>query len=196
MKVSREQRAAEIQESIRQILFRDWDPIGVNHNPKLADDAAEPPELARLLHETIRKVGADIEAMRFNTAISQMMILSNAIQKMERVRRSTALAFVQLLAPFAPHIAEELWARLGGSGPLQGAPWPQFDPGRIASGEQKLVFQVNGRHRGDQLVPAGLPQDDALRLAGAHPRVAPHLEGKAVKKVIYVPGRIINIVTG
>jgi len=83
-------------------------------NPKIADSATEPAELTKLLHETIKKVGDDIEGMRFNTAISQMMIFANALQKAPQVTRPTVLAFLQLLAPFAPHIAEELWSRLGG----------------------------------------------------------------------------------
>jgi leucyl-tRNA synthetase len=73
-------------------------------------------------------------------------------------------------------------------------PWPQFDPAKLASTEVKLVFQVNGKHRGDQLVPIGIAQDDAVSAARANPRVAPHLEGKTVKRVIYVPGKILNIV--
>jgi leucyl-tRNA synthetase len=165
-------------------------------NPKLADDAAEPPELARLLHETIRKVGSDIEALRFNTAISQMMIFANALQKAGRVRTATVRTFLQLLAPFAPHFSEELWSRLGGVPPIQDAPWPEFDPRLIAASEQTLVFQVNGKYRGDRLVQPGLAEEDAVKLARSHPRVAPHLEGKTVRKVIYIPGKILNLVVG
>ena len=162
--------------------------------PQAAGEAGEPAELTKLLHETIRKVGEDIEGMRFNTAISQMMIFGNALQKATTVSRQTALHFIQLLAPFAPHIAEELWARLGGVGLVMHAPWPVFDPARLATAEVKLVFQVNGKHRGDQLVPTGTTQDTALELARANPRVAPHLAGKTVKRVIFVPGKILNIV--
>jgi leucyl-tRNA synthetase len=107
------------------------------------------------------------------------------------------LAFLQLLAPFSPHIAEELWARLGatdGKSSIQHAPWPQFDPAKLTSTEAKLVFQVNGKHRGDQLVPVGLTQDAAVALARANSKVAPHLEGKTLGRVIYVPGKILNLV--
>ncbi len=165
-------------------------------NPKISADAAEPAELTRLLHETIRKVGEDIEHLRFNTAISQMMVFANAVQKAPMVSRATALAFLQVLAPFAPHLAEELWSRLGETSSILRAPWPQFDPAKLTVSEVKLVFQVNGRHRGDQLVPIGLPESEALKLAQAHPKVMPFVSGKSIKRVIYVPGKIINVVVG
>jgi leucyl-tRNA synthetase len=163
-------------------------------NPRISAQAAEEPGLVRLLHETIRKVGDDIDALRFNTAISQMMIFVNAWQKAPAVSLATARTFVQLLAPFAPHISEELWERLGGSGSVQAAPWPDFDPAKVAESEVLLVFQVNGRHRGDQLVPNDLAQEEALKAALAHPKVAPFVAGGSVKRVIYVPGKILNLV--
>jgi leucyl-tRNA synthetase len=139
-------------------------------------------------------VGDDIEALRFNTAISQMMIFVNALQKSPAVNRETSLAFLQLLAPFAPHIAEELWGRLGQPPSITRAPWPVYDPAKLVTDHVKLVFQVNGKFRGDQLVPIGLSQPDAVELARANARVKPFVEGKTVKKVIYVPGRILNLV--
>jgi leucyl-tRNA synthetase len=104
------------------------------------------------------------------------------------------LSFLQVLAPFAPHLGEELWERLGGKGPVMQAVWPKFDPSKLVAAEVKLVFQVNGKHRGDQLVPIGLSEADAIKLAHANPKVLPHLTGKSLKRVIYVPGRILNIV--
>jgi leucyl-tRNA synthetase len=162
---------------------------------RISDDAGEPPELTRLFHQTIKKVGEDIEALRFNTAISQMMTFINELQKAPQVSRRTMLSFLQLLAPFAPHMAEELWARLGGPSSILLAPWPAFDPAQLATTEAKLVFQVNGRHRGDQMVPTGLAQEAALSLASKHPKVGPFLAGKIIKRVVYVPGKIINVVT-
>ena len=150
--------------------------------------------MERLLHETIKKVGDDIEGLRFNTAISQMMILVNALQKTPVVNRRTVLVLLQLLAPFAPHLTEELWARLGEKSSILHAPWPRYDPSRLVVEQVKLVFQVNGRFRGDQLVPVGLVEGDAVVLARENPRVKPHLAGKSVKKVFYVPGRILNLV--
>jgi leucyl-tRNA synthetase len=163
-------------------------------NAKITAKAADTEELTKLLHETIKKVGDDIEGLRFNTAISQMMIFSNALQKAPAVSVATARTFVQLLAPFAPHIAEELWTRLGGTGSVMQAPWPVFEASRLATSEVKLVFQVNGKHRGDQLVPVGITQEQALELAQGNSRVSPHLAGKSVKRVIFVPGKILNVV--
>jgi leucyl-tRNA synthetase len=163
-------------------------------HPKISTAATDAPELERLLHETIRKVGEDIEGLRFNTAISQMMIFVNAVQKAPTVSRHTMLAFLQLLAPFAPHLAEELWARLGEKPSILHARWPVYDAAKLVVEQVKLVFQVNGRFRGDQLVPVGLVETDAVALAHKNPRVMPYLAGKTVKKVIYVPGRILNLV--
>ena len=166
-------------------------------NAKISDAAVDSPDLAKLLHETIKKVGEKIESLQFNTAISDMMVFTNALQKAPQVNRSTVLAFLQLLAPFAPHMAEELWARVGGgtvTTSILHATWPRFDEAKLASSEVKLVFQVNGKHRGDQLVNVGLSQDEAVAIARANPRVTPHLEGKVVKRVVYVPGKILNIV--
>ncbi|MDO8540397.1 MAG: leucine--tRNA ligase [Opitutaceae bacterium] len=161
---------------------------------KISATGTDTPEVSKLLHETIKKVGDDIENLRFNTAISQMMIFVNALQKAPRFGRDTAAKFLQLLAPFAPHIAEELWERLGNSGSVMAATWPTFDAGKLASSEVKLVFQVNGKHRGDQFVPVGTTQEVALDLARANSRVSPYLEGKVVKRVVFVPGKILNIV--
>jgi leucyl-tRNA synthetase len=163
-------------------------------NPRLAADSEDSAELQKLLHETIRKVGDDIEGLRFNTAISQMMTFENALHKETRVSRATVLTFIQLLAPFAPHFAEEVWERLGAPGLASEAAWPKFDPAKAASGEVRLVFQVNGKHRGDRLVPIGLSQDQAVALAMADAKVSSFVAEKKIAKVVYVPGRILNLV--
>ena len=151
-------------------------------------------KIERQLHRTIHKVGEDIEGLRYNTAISQMMILANALQKAPQVGRHTMLTFLQLLAPFAPHLAEELWARLGGASPVGHAPWPVFDPARLQVSEHKVVVQVNGKHRGELLVPADTTEAAALALATAHPKIAPFIAGKSIKRVVYVPKKILNVV--
>jgi leucyl-tRNA synthetase len=184
-------------EGVHRFLQKVWsDCIGEDGkaHPKVVAGHKDSDELLKLLHETIRKVGEDIDGMRFNTAISQMMILENAIHKEATVSRETLLAFVQVLAPFAPHFAEEVWLRLGAPGTAAAAAWPVFDPARLSAAQVRLVFQVNGKLRGDQLVPVNLPQDEAVALARAHPKVAPFLENKTLNKVIYVPGRILNLV--
>jgi leucyl-tRNA synthetase len=163
-------------------------------NSKITCRTDEDADLNRVLHETIRKVGDDIENLRFNTAISQMMIFSNALQKAPAVSRETVLTFLKLLAPFAPHLAEELWERLGGQSSIQQHLWPQFDAKILETNHIKLVFQVNGKHRGDALVAVGLPESEAVSAARAHPRISPFLAEKAIKRVVYVPDKILNLV--
>ena len=164
-------------------------------NPKIVDDASvDSPELLKTLHETIKKVGDDIENMRFNTAISQMMIFANALQKAERVSLTIVRQFIQVLAPLAPHITEELWSRLGGIGSIQQATWPQYDAAKLVATEQKVVVQVNGKKRAELLVPVGTTQDVALQLAQTNPQSAPFLTEKTIKRVVFVPGKILNIV--
>jgi leucyl-tRNA synthetase len=184
-------------EGVHRFLHKVWhDFVGEDGraNPKIADGATDSAELQKLLHETIKKVGDDIDSMRFNTAISQMMIFENALHKEARVSRAAALAFIQVLAPFAPHFAEEVWSRLGAPGLASVAPWPKYDPAKMSAAEVRLVFQVNGKHRGDQLVPVGLDQEGALAVAKANEKVAPFLSGESIVKVVYVPGRILNLV--
>jgi leucyl-tRNA synthetase len=186
-------------EGVHRFLQKIWREClnveGAIHPKIMADPAfADSMELTKLLHETIKKVGDDIEALRLNTAISQMMILYNAVQKAPQVSRGCMLAFLRILAPFAPHLAEELWARLGEPASIQKAGWPTYDPAKLTVTELKLVFQVNGKHRGDQLVPIGLSQDDAVAIARSHAKVAPYLDGKTIARIIYVPGKILNLV--
>jgi leucyl-tRNA synthetase len=184
-------------EGVHRFLQKVWrELIGPDGklNAKITPGNQDATEITRLLHESIKKVGEDIENLRFNTAISQMMILVNALQKAPKISAESARILVQLLAPFAPHIAEELWNRLGGSESVMLAPWPAYQADKIASSEVKIVFQVNGKHRGDQSVPVGTTQEAAMALAKASPRVAPYLDGKVVKRVIFVPGKILNIV--
>jgi len=184
-------------EGVHRFLQKVWrDCVGEDGraSPRIADDVRDSAEIEKQLHETIRKVGDDIEALRFNTAISQMMIFENAMHKEAKVGRATALAFIQLLAPFAPHFAEELWSRLGAPGLASDAPWPAFDPSRISAAETRLVFQVNGKHRGDRLVPIGTTQEQAVALAQADAKVSAFLANATIRKVVYVPGRILNLV--
>ena len=184
-------------EGVHRFLQKVWsDCVGEDGraHPKVAEGVQDSAELLKLLHETLRKVGEDIESLRFNTAISQMMIFENALHKEAKVSRSSVLSFIQVLAPFAPHFAEEIWSRLGAPGHAASTPWPKFDPARLTAAEVRLVFQVNGKHRGDQLVPVNLTQEQAVAIARANAKVLPFVEGKNLLKVIYVPGRILNLV--
>jgi len=184
-------------DGVSRFLRRVWrefiDRDGAIHS-KIQDGLTDSPETERLLHETIKKVTGDIERLRFNTAISQMMIFANHLQKVEAISLAAAKIFIQLLAPFAPHMCEELWERLGEEPSIINAPWPQFDPAKLTTEEVRIVFQINGKLRGDALVPKEADEETVLETARSHPRVKAHLEGKTIKKVIFVPDKILNIV--
>jgi leucyl-tRNA synthetase len=177
-----------------QKIWRECITIDGAISPKISDNAAEPADLTKLLHETIKKVGEDIESLSFNTAISKMMIFVNALQKAPEVRRSSVSSFIQILAPFAPHFAEELWERLGGQPSVLSTPWPTYDPAQLTSGEVKVIFQVNGKLRGEARVPVGTTEDQALKIALANEKVAAFVAGKVIRRTIYVSGKILNIV--
>jgi leucyl-tRNA synthetase len=159
----------------------------------LRTDRADDPELEKALHRTIHKVDGDIERMAFNTAIAAMMIFVNEATKgMDRLSRRQLLRFAQLLQPFAPHLAEELWQRLGGEGLVTHAPWPVVDPRQLVDAEVEIAVQVLGKVRGHARVPTGAPPDVVLPLARA--AVASYLDGKTVVKEIVVPGKLVNFV--
>ncbi len=165
-------------------------------NSRVSDAAALTADTEKIRHETIKKVGEDLDAMRFNTAISQMMIYLNALQKEPALPRAALLEFAQMLAPFAPHLGEELWSRLGGAGTAMAATWPTFDPAKLVADTMTIVFQVNGKHRGDAQVPVASSEADLVKVAQDHPKVAPHLAGKQLKRTIYVKGKLLNLLVG
>lgn len=165
-------------------------------NARIADTGALTPETDKLLHETIKKVGDDIDGLRFNTAISQMMILVNALQKEPVLPRAELAKVVQLVAPFAPHLGEELWTRLGQPGAAMAAPWPGYDPAKLVATTLTIVFQVNGKHRGDAQVPADITEAELIKIAWEHPKVAPHVAGKTLKRTILVKGKLLNMLVG
>lgn len=161
---------------------------------KISDGAKDDPELLKALHETIKKVGESIETLRFNTAISQMMIFMSVFQKKDKISKTSARQFVQLLAPFAPHIAEELWFRLGGEGSVAKAPWPVADESNLHSDTVKMAVQVNGKLRGEIVVDKSLGKEQIIAAAKSLENVANFLAGKTIVKEICVPAKIVNIV--
>ena len=163
-------------------------------SPAIQEDGEEHPDTLRILHETIRKVTQDVERLRFNTAISQMMILLNHLQGVERMTMTTARTFVQLIAPFAPHFGEELWERLGETPSVCNAPWPIHDEKYLVVDEVQIGILVNGKPRGELRVSPDADQESVLALAHQQERVAAHLDGKTIRKVVYVPGKILNLV--
>jgi len=150
----------------------------------------------RALHRTIAKVTADLDAMRFNTAISAMIEFINAVYKEPGISPESADTFVLLLAPFAPHMAEELWHRLGHSQTIAWESWPEYDPTWLQSETLVLSVQINGRVRGQLEVGVDADRDEVLAGARSVENVARHLEGETIRKEIYVPGRTVNFVVG
>jgi leucyl-tRNA synthetase len=148
----------------------------------------------RKLHRTIRKVTDDITRLGFNTAIAAMMEYMNTLRSGERVpHRAEVEPLVQLVAPFAPHIAEEMWERLGNTETVFASRWPTFDPALATEDEVELAVQVNGKLRGTVRVARDIAQDQAMSAALAVPAIAKFVTG-APRKVIFVPGRLLNLV--
>ncbi len=149
----------------------------------------------KLLHQTIKKVTEDIEDMKFNTAISTMMIFVNEVEKNDfSLSISDFKTFLQLLAPFAPHIAEELWSDLGGKQSIALSPWPKWDKDVIIDKEVKIVIQINGKLRAEIMVSADVAEDEVKKRVLTDSAILRYTEGKEVKKIIYVKGRLVNIV--
>ncbi len=140
---------------------------------KLAREGDDDAATARALHEAIKKITRDYETLSFNTAVSQLMILLNHLSAQPCYTLATARVFTQLLAPLAPHLAEELWEKLGGAPSVANHPWPQFDPAKIVRDTAKVAIQVNGKLRGDIEVPVASTAADVAKLAQAHERVGP-----------------------
>jgi len=150
-------------------------------------------ETLKVLHETILKVTEAIEDLRFNVAISQMMILINQLQKVESYSKESIKILTQLLAPFAPHLSEELWGSLGGKPSIANEPWPQARKELLVSDEITIVFQVNGKLRGEGQFPKDVDKDSVISAAKADAKVQSFLEGKEIMKEIYVPGKLVNL---
>jgi len=147
-----------------------------------------PEALDRQMHRTIKKVAEDIAALRFNTGIAELIKLNNEITGMEIIPRDLAETFALILAPFAPHIAEELWERLGHTKTLARRPWPECDPAKLVESTMDLPVQVNGKLRDRSPLAADATDSRRPRTQAARaPKVVPWLEGKTIKKKLYVP---------
>jgi len=150
---------------------------------------------SRVLHATIKKVTDDLETMSFNTAISQMMIFINEFSGGSKpLPREAAEAYVLLLAPFAPHLCEELWESLGHAGTLAYAPWPAYNADFLKDDVVEVLVQVVGKAKARVMMPTGADEAVMKELALAQPSVQESLAGKTIRKVICVPNRLINIV--
>lgn len=151
-------------------------------------------ELNRTLHKTIKKVTWDTNTLNFNTAISQMMVLVNELYKIDVLPKVVAETLVKLLGPYVPHLAEELWERLGHNGSLSTAAWPQFVEELTVDNQIEMVFQINGKVRSKTTVPKGFGKDEVLAMAKRDEKLASWLEGKTIVKEIVVVDKLVNIV--
>jgi leucyl-tRNA synthetase len=194
-------------EGVYRFLARVWrlvmevDDEGVWSVSKALQDMPANKQLTKALHETIKKAGEDIEKLSFNTAISQMMVCTNAFTGAEVKPAAAIVTFLKVLSPFAPHLADELNARIASKFPalahpglLSDATWPTYDPAALIEDEVEVVFQVNGKLRDKARVPIQATKEEIEKIALASARVQEFMEGKPPKKIIVVPGKLVNIV--
>jgi leucyl-tRNA synthetase len=184
-------------QGVYRFLQKAWRAVVTEETGALApavQEAQPDEETVRLLHQTIRKVGSDIENFRFNTAISAMMVFVNHLARLEVRPRSVMEPFILLLAPFAPHAAEELWQRLGHAESLAYQPWPQYDEELAKEKQLELAVQINGKVKDRILVPVEMDEEQIKAQALAGEKIVAALAGKTPKKVIVVKGRLVSIV--
>ena len=194
-------------EGVYRFLARVWRLImeqseeGVWSLSPALQDVPTNKQLTKVLHETIKKCGEDIEKLSFNTAISQMMVCTNAFTGAEVKPAAAIVTFLKVLSPFAPHVADELNSRIAGRFPelavqgfLSDTVWPGYDPAALIEDEIEIVFQVNGKLRDKARVPLAATKEEIEALALASTRVQEFMEGKPAKKVIVVPGKLVNVV--
>lgn len=183
-------------EGVYRFLARVWR-LFVDDNGKLHERIQDVPgeeSFRRTWHKSLKKVGEDYEALRFNTAISQMMIFVNDAYKTEVLPKEALKHFVQMLSPLAPHIAEELWEKLGGTGSVSYEPWPAYDESLVVDAEVEIVVQVNGKIADRVKVAADLDEAGLQSVAMDLEKVQALIAGKTVRKVVAVKGKLVNIV--
>jgi leucyl-tRNA synthetase len=150
--------------------------------------------ILKILHQTIKKVTEDIENFKFNTAISQLMICTNELEKEEKIEKEIFENFLKILAPFAPHICEEIWQFLGHKKSIFLSSWPKWDEKLAKEEKITLIIQVNGKVRDKIEVEADISEERAKELAISSQKVKKWIEGKEIKRVVFVPRKLINIV--
>lgn len=182
-------------EGSRKFLDRVWRLI-VDENNKMRDriTTLNDGKLDKVYHQTVKKVTEDYENLHFNTAISQLMVFVNEAYKVDALPYEYIEGFVQLLAPIAPHIGEELWAILGNEQDLSYAPWPTYDEAALIEDEVEVVFQINGKVRTKASVARDLSKEELEKTAMDDDSIKEQLDGKTIRKVIVVPNKLVNIV--
>nr|WP_275422274.1 leucine--tRNA ligase [Macrococcus brunensis] len=152
------------------------------------------PALDKTYNQTVKKVTEDYEALGFNTAISQMMVFINEGYKQEKINQAYVEGFVKMLSPIAPHIAEELWQKLGHTETITYAAWPAFDESKLVDDEVEIVIQINGKLKKKAMIQKDMPKEELEAFALAEEEIKTAIEGKTVRKVIAVPNKLVNIV--
>jgi len=152
------------------------------------------PSFVQLLHKTIKKITEDIESMSFNTAISSMMVLVNEMEKTEGISTSDFKIFLQILSPFAPHVSEEIWQKLGEKQSVNKSSWPRWDNDKIIDETIKIVIQINGKVRAELMIDRNISEEEAKKLAVSHENILSWIKDKEIRRIIYIPHKVINIV--
>ncbi|MGG3155180.1 leucine--tRNA ligase [Priestia megaterium] len=179
----------------RRFLDRVWRLL-VDDNGELSSKVQESNDttLERVYHQTVKKVTEDYEGLRFNTGIAQLMVFINDAYKVDVLPKQYVEGFVKLLAPICPHTTEELWSKLGHEDTISYEAWPAFDEAKLVDDEVEIVVQINGKVRAKVNVPAEASREELQDIAMANEDVKEFIEGKTVRKVIAVPGKLVNIV--
>jgi len=182
-------------EGSRKFLDRFWR-LMIDDNGKMRDRITKlnDGKLDKVYHQTVKKVTEDFEELHFNTAISQMMIFVNEAYKADALPFDYMKGLVQLIAPLAPHMAEEIWSKFGFTESISYEPWPTYDESKLVEDEVEIIFQVNGKIKARVMVPTNADAAALESLAKEHDSVKSAIEGKTIRKVIAVPGRLVNIV--
>ena len=179
---------------VRRFLEKVWRIGQKIKNSEVKIEKKDDAKLQATIHKTIKKVGEDIESMRFNTAVSALMICANEMDAELDVPEEVFELYIKIIAPFAPHIAEELWSMFGHKDLVSLAKWPEFDEAKILTEKIKIVIQVNGKVRGELEVSSDISEKEVVSMAKSLPSIVQWISGKEVKKTIYVKGRLINFV--
>ena len=178
-------------DAARKWLERVWRLV-MEQPEKITDELT--PQLDYIYNFTVKKVTEDIETLNFNTAISQMMIFVNDCYRVEKINRDMLLGFVKLLSPFAPHIGEEMYQQLTGAESIAYESWPTYDESKLVKNETEVVVQVNGKLRGKFMASVDASEEQLKEKALAVENVRPFIEGKTIRKIIVIKGKVVNIV--
>ena len=181
-----------------------WNPASIRGCKRFLDRVSSLPEIVKgegvtekleaSMHKLIKKVTNDIDTMKFNTAIAAMMAFINDVYEYGFLTKDELATFIKLLNPFAPHLTEEMWSNMGGEGFLSLAKWPEYDEAKTVENSIEIAVQINGKVRTTITVSKTISKDDAIATAKNDPKIAEAIDGKAIVKEIFVPGKIVNIV--